>query len=203
MTSIVTHYALLWACSQTRHFNYCALVDGDVRWEGAHTDPFCSHLLAESEISSRYYRLQKPGCGPFISSAFLNHLYSGAHDITRKRSVGWRWLQRPSEQHRPQKVLQVRVALSITFYLHKSATCSVDRTIWKLDSGALVLRTLSPSAGRTTNTSSQRFCTQSGMCDRMTKHNVYCISAVFTVHPIRLQSHQKWFFSTLMWHRRV
>lgn len=41
------HYALPAACGQMRHFNYCALVDGDVRREGAHTDPFYSPHLCE------------------------------------------------------------------------------------------------------------------------------------------------------------
>lgn len=50
MTSIVMHYALPAARGKTRHFNYCALVDGDVRREAAHTDPFYSpHMWAESE----------------------------------------------------------------------------------------------------------------------------------------------------------
>lgn len=54
MTSIVMHYAPPAACGQTRHFNYCALVDGDMRREGAHTDPFYSpHLSAESCRSPR------------------------------------------------------------------------------------------------------------------------------------------------------
>lgn len=42
MTSIVMHYALPGARGQTRHFNYCALLDGDVRREAAHTDPVYS-----------------------------------------------------------------------------------------------------------------------------------------------------------------
>lgn len=36
------HYALPGARGQTRHFNYCALLDGDVRREAAHTDPVYS-----------------------------------------------------------------------------------------------------------------------------------------------------------------
>lgn len=38
MTSIVMHYAPPAARGQMRHFNYCALVDGDVRREAAHTE---------------------------------------------------------------------------------------------------------------------------------------------------------------------
>lgn len=62
------HYALPAACGQTRHFNYCALVDGDVRREAAHTDPFYSpHLWAESETSRR-------GCCRFRNQARSAHL---------------------------------------------------------------------------------------------------------------------------------
>lgn len=56
---------------------------------------FSSSLGRIRNIFALLYRLQKPGCGPFISSVFWNHLYSGAHDITRKRSAGWRLLERP------------------------------------------------------------------------------------------------------------
>lgn len=51
MTSIVMLSAPPAACGQTRHFNYCALVDGDVRREALRTDRVYSPHHVPATIS--------------------------------------------------------------------------------------------------------------------------------------------------------
>lgn len=71
------HYALPAARGQTRHFNYCALVDGDVRREAAQTDPLYSpHLRVRNLLtppSRTDVDVSEIGLGSSICSAFWNH----------------------------------------------------------------------------------------------------------------------------------
>lgn len=46
------------ACGQTRHFNYCALVDGDVRREAARTDRLHSPHLVPATVSGIHAETQ-------------------------------------------------------------------------------------------------------------------------------------------------
>lgn len=83
MTSIVMHYALPGARGKTRHFNYCALLDGDVRREAAHTDPvYSTHVrgLGFAVASPPHLRcLTSPHLtgagmgGAGLGSSFLSH----------------------------------------------------------------------------------------------------------------------------------